>query len=126
MQEKGTSRAWTQEEDDLLVQVMNRNGGFENWKEVATLIPGRTNKACRKVCLSAVLFVGPYSHFPASDGSILFLRILGNLPGRPRKTRCWWLYTIGTRINGQRLLDLSLAGQTMHALSDSEKHWTRD
>ncbi|PBK76948.1 hypothetical protein ARMSODRAFT_948809 [Armillaria solidipes] len=48
MQEKGTSRAWTQEEDDLLVQVMNRNGGFENWKEVATLIPGRTNKACRK------------------------------------------------------------------------------
>lgn len=60
MQEKGTSRAWTQEEDDLLVQVMNRNGGFENWKEVATLIPGRTNKACRKVCLPAVLFVGPY------------------------------------------------------------------
>ncbi|KAG7450145.1 uncharacterized protein BT62DRAFT_961767 [Guyanagaster necrorhizus] len=48
MQEKSTSRAWTQEEDDLLVQVMNRNGGFENWKEVATLIPGRTNKACRK------------------------------------------------------------------------------
>ncbi|KAK0208617.1 hypothetical protein DFS33DRAFT_461224 [Desarmillaria ectypa] len=48
MQEKGTSRAWTQEEDDLLVQVMNCNGGFENWKEVATLIPGRTNKACRK------------------------------------------------------------------------------
>ncbi|KAK7028980.1 hypothetical protein VNI00_014690 [Paramarasmius palmivorus] len=48
MVEKAASRPWTQEEDDLLRKAVATHGAQDNWKAVATEVPGRTNKACRK------------------------------------------------------------------------------
>ncbi|ESK95523.1 myb3r transcription factor [Moniliophthora roreri MCA 2997] len=48
MVEKAASRPWSQEEDDLLRKAVGVHGAQDNWKAVASEIPGRTNKACRK------------------------------------------------------------------------------
>lgn len=48
MAERNASRPWTEEEDKLLQQGVERFGEQENWKTIAVSIPGRTNKACRK------------------------------------------------------------------------------
>ena len=49
MTEKGVGKPWTTDEDKLLVQAVAIHGENDNWKAVATCVPGRTNKACRKV-----------------------------------------------------------------------------
>ncbi|EKM60799.1 uncharacterized protein PHACADRAFT_246943 [Phanerochaete carnosa HHB-10118-sp] len=48
MTERGVGKPWTPEEDSLLKAAVSRYGDRDNWKNVATLVPGRTNKACRK------------------------------------------------------------------------------
>ncbi|KAH0590307.1 hypothetical protein H2248_000466 [Termitomyces sp. 'cryptogamus'] len=48
MAERNPSRPWTEEEDSLLTNAVQIYGEQENWKKVAILVPGRTNKACRK------------------------------------------------------------------------------
>ncbi|GLB36483.1 putative myb-like DNA-binding domain containing protein [Lyophyllum shimeji] len=48
MAERNPSRPWTEEEDALLTHAVQIHGEHENWKNVASLVPGRTNKACRK------------------------------------------------------------------------------
>lgn len=48
MAERNPSRPWTEEEDTLLTNAVHVHGEHENWKNVASLVPGRTNKACRK------------------------------------------------------------------------------
>lgn len=48
--ERGVGKPWTPEEDRLLTQAVATHGEVDNWKTVALSVPGRTNKACRKVC----------------------------------------------------------------------------
>ncbi|KAI0724224.1 hypothetical protein C8T65DRAFT_637 [Cerioporus squamosus] len=48
MSERGIGKPWTTEEDNLLIQAVAIHGENDNWKAVASLVPGRTNKACRK------------------------------------------------------------------------------
>jgi hypothetical protein len=40
---------WTKEEDEILIRQVKEIGENDRWKEVALALPGRTNKACRKV-----------------------------------------------------------------------------
>ncbi|KAF9786051.1 hypothetical protein BJ322DRAFT_1005044 [Thelephora terrestris] len=48
MLDKVVGRPWSTEEDNLLIQAVAIHGQNDNWKQVATAVPGRTNKACRK------------------------------------------------------------------------------
>ncbi|RPD81668.1 hypothetical protein L226DRAFT_496659 [Lentinus tigrinus ALCF2SS1-7] len=48
MSERGIGKPWTTQEDNLLIQAVAIHGENDNWKAVAALVPGRTNKACRK------------------------------------------------------------------------------
>ncbi|KAL0950729.1 hypothetical protein HGRIS_007505 [Hohenbuehelia grisea] len=48
MTERNVGRPWTPEEDALLKNSVRLCGDIDNWKKVAELVPGRTNKACRK------------------------------------------------------------------------------
>ncbi|KAH7927401.1 hypothetical protein BV22DRAFT_284883 [Leucogyrophana mollusca] len=48
MAERSIGRAWTASEDEMLSQAVAIHGEIDNWKAVATCVPGRTNKACRK------------------------------------------------------------------------------
>ena len=56
-------RPWTREEDDRLTTAVAIHGEYtEKWKTIAQSVPGRTNKACRKVCsLLHFLFCSPYT-----------------------------------------------------------------
>jgi len=49
MADKIVGRPWSAEEDNLLIQAVAIHGQNDNWKQVALSVPGRTNKACRKV-----------------------------------------------------------------------------
>lgn len=49
MTENRVGQPWTQDEDGLLRQAVAVHGAQDNWKKVAQCVPGRTNKACRKV-----------------------------------------------------------------------------
>ena len=45
-------RPWTPDEDDKLINAVRIHGdNTEKWKVIAQAVPGRTNKACRKVSL---------------------------------------------------------------------------
>lgn len=77
MVDKVVGRPWTAEEDNLLVQAVAIHGQNDNWKQVALAVPGRTNKACRKVGYQQF---GPptsvtdnISYHPKSDGSTLYV-----------------------------------------------------
>jgi myb proto-oncogene protein len=52
MTERIVGRPWTDEEDGLLTQAVANHGEHDNWKTIALSVPGRTNKACRKVVFS--------------------------------------------------------------------------
>ncbi len=64
--ERNISRPWSEEEgevlpvllaispsrffpDKLLTEAVKTHGERDNWKNVALSVPGRSNKACRKV-----------------------------------------------------------------------------
>ena len=49
MAENRVGQPWTAGEDELLRQAVAVHGPHDNWKAVAQGVPGRTNKACRKV-----------------------------------------------------------------------------
>jgi len=49
--ERIVGRPWTKHEDNLLKQAVDIHGENDNWKTVALSVPGRTNKACRKVSI---------------------------------------------------------------------------
>lgn len=49
MAERATGRPWTAEEDELLQRAVAKHGENDMWKTIALCVPGRTNKACRKV-----------------------------------------------------------------------------
>lgn len=49
MKERGVGTPWTETEDAYLKQAVGVHGECDNWKQVALSVPGRTNKACRKV-----------------------------------------------------------------------------
>ncbi|KAF9568508.1 hypothetical protein CPC08DRAFT_746320 [Agrocybe pediades] len=48
MSEKIITRPWTEEEDRLLREGVALHGEQDNWRLVSNMIPGRSNKACRK------------------------------------------------------------------------------
>ena len=51
-------RPWSEEEDDGLRRGVAKYGVIEQWKVIAAeFVPGRTNKACRKVVFSLFLFL---------------------------------------------------------------------
>ena len=54
MGERGVGNPWTTYEDNLLIQAVAIHGENDNWKAVASLVPGRTNKACRKVRINGL------------------------------------------------------------------------
>ena len=47
---------WRPDEDALLRDAVDRYGENDNWKLVAKHVPGRSNKACRKVSRPAMCF----------------------------------------------------------------------
>jgi hypothetical protein len=50
MAERNTGRPWSTYEDILLSKAVAESDGEADWKLIAQRVPGRTNKACRKVC----------------------------------------------------------------------------
>ncbi|TFK30375.1 hypothetical protein FA15DRAFT_3853 [Coprinopsis marcescibilis] len=48
MSQKAASRSWGPEEDALLREGVHLYGATDKWKDIAAMIPGRNNKACRK------------------------------------------------------------------------------
>ena len=49
MAERITGRPWSAYEDLLLSKAVAEFDGEADWKTIAQRVPGRTNKACRKV-----------------------------------------------------------------------------
>lgn len=49
MAERITGRPWSVHEDILLSKAVAEFDGEADWKTIAQRVPGRTNKACRKV-----------------------------------------------------------------------------
>lgn len=86
MKEKNVGKPWSKDEDELLLSAVAMHGEVDNWKNVALCVPGRTNKACRKVR-------NTQSNTPARDrkesyrdGCTLFHPASRNPPGRMKKT----------------------------------------
>lgn len=55
MAERNAGRPWTTTEDRLLTEAVHEFGETDQWKTIAVRVPGRTNKACRKVAHSNVI-----------------------------------------------------------------------
>lgn len=53
MAQRTVDSRWTPREDELLTRAVANFGEHDNWKTVAQAVPGRTNKACRKVHFSS-------------------------------------------------------------------------
>ena len=64
MAERLTGRPWSAHEDLLLSRAVEEFDGEADWKTIAQRVPGRTNKACRKVGFS--------DHRPSSPLSYSF------------------------------------------------------
>jgi hypothetical protein len=45
MDQLNTKGHWTKEEDEMLAEAVNKNGG-KNWKKIAESLPGRTDVQC--------------------------------------------------------------------------------
>ncbi|TBU34921.1 hypothetical protein BD311DRAFT_745232 [Dichomitus squalens] len=92
MGERGVGNPWTTYEDNLLIQAVAIHGENDNWKAVASLVPGRTNKACRKRWLHSLSpNVKKTAWTPEEDQLLLSLYathgtkwsvIARNIPGR--------------------------------------------
>lgn len=82
--ERAVGRPWTTDEDTLLRQAVATHGENDQWKAVALSVPGRTNKACRKVCaLQYDMYHNPYSlNIIISAGFIHFLLLSRNRLGQ--------------------------------------------
>ena len=61
MAERMTGRPWSAHEDLLLSRAVAEFDGEADWKTIAQRVPGRTNKACRKVRLPDHLLSLPLS-----------------------------------------------------------------
>ncbi len=71
MSARGVGNPWTKYEDNLLIQAVAIHGENDNWKAVALSVPGRTNKACRKVgAIQSNYFMHAYARM-CSDGFTL-------------------------------------------------------
>ncbi|RDB28956.1 Myb-like protein A [Hypsizygus marmoreus] len=74
MAERNPSRPWSEEEDLLLIKAVQRHGNHDNWKSVASDVPGRTNKACRKRWLHSLSpTVKKSAWTPTEDAQLLAL-----------------------------------------------------
>ncbi|KAG8220063.1 hypothetical protein J3R82DRAFT_1081 [Butyriboletus roseoflavus] len=78
MTERAVGRPWAAREDQLLANAVAVHGQVDNWKAVASSVPGRSNKACRKAS---------YSISPANRRSLtLSQRWLHSLSPSVKKT----------------------------------------
>jgi hypothetical protein len=59
MAERITGRPWSAHEDILLSKAVAEFDGEADWKTIAQRVPGRTNKACRKVRFRDYPFSSP-------------------------------------------------------------------
>jgi hypothetical protein len=62
MAERMTGRPWSAHEDLLLSRAVAEFDGEADWKTIAQRVPGRTNKACRKVGFPDHHLSFPLSH----------------------------------------------------------------
>ena len=54
-------RPWTPEEDENLINAVHQHGdNTDKWKVIALAVPGRTNKAARKVVPTDCNAIGLY------------------------------------------------------------------
>jgi Myb-like DNA-binding domain len=60
MAERITGRPWSAYEDLLLSRAVAEFDGEADWKTIAQHVPGRTNKACRKVCYFFLIIIYPF------------------------------------------------------------------
>lgn len=77
--------------DQLLKDAVAEHGEHDNWKNIALCIPGRTNKACRKVLLLSHPQM-PASNFVCSAGCTRFPPTLKRRPGPQKKTSYLWSF----------------------------------
>ncbi|KAG6814035.1 hypothetical protein H0H92_003885 [Tricholoma furcatifolium] len=71
MAERNPSRPWSEAEDILLTNAVRIHGEQDNWKNVATLVPGRTNKACRKRWLHSLTPTVKKSAWTSAEDELL-------------------------------------------------------
>ncbi|TFK41278.1 hypothetical protein BDQ12DRAFT_704016 [Crucibulum laeve] len=71
MAERNVGRAWSEEEDKLLTDAVNKHGEQDNWKTIALSVPGRTNKACRKRWLHSLSPTVKKSAWTAEEDKLL-------------------------------------------------------
>jgi hypothetical protein len=57
MAERITGRPWSAYEDLLLSKAVADFDGEADWKTIAQRVPGRTNKACRKVRFATIAYL---------------------------------------------------------------------
>ncbi len=74
MAERITGRPWSTYEDILLSKAVAESDGEADWKLIAQRVPGRTNKACRKVCFSRLSPI--FSSGGSSETSVLAMASL--------------------------------------------------
>jgi hypothetical protein len=130
---------WTAEEDDLLRRAVAVHGEVDHWKVIATHVPGRSNKACRKVffptpppfplpsSLISSSSSSPITPYPplttsSSVGFILFLHPSRNQLGLLQRIGASSTSTQTTALNGLKSLGKSQAEQTTLVQRDIEKH----
>ncbi|KAJ3826035.1 hypothetical protein F5880DRAFT_1610590 [Lentinula raphanica] len=71
MTEKVATRPWTQKDDDLLRDAVAKYGTQDNWQSVASEVPGRDNKACRKRWLHSLSPTVKKSPWTADEDALL-------------------------------------------------------
>jgi hypothetical protein len=105
MSERNVGVAWSTHEDSLLTQAVALYGESDKWKTIASCVPGRTNKACRKVRATCQLGLGFGAQYPThpSVGYIHSLLPSKKRLGPLRKTRGYSSSTPYTTQSGLRL-----------------------
>lgn len=129
MKGRVTGKPWTKQEDELLIRAVQQHGDEDNWKTIALFVPGRTNKACRKVSralgvpyLSISILTQFCSNF-FSAGCIPCRRISRSLPGLKMKTIYYCACMQCMALSGLQLHETYPEGPTMLARNVIERRW---
>jgi hypothetical protein len=102
MSDRNIGKPWTSQEDRILVEQVAVHGDVDKWKTICLAIPGRSNKACRKVLISlSGIFGSGISDFAfTSDGYIHCLHLLRRLLGQRKRTRNYYNSTLYIKQGG--------------------------
>lgn len=93
-------RPWTPDEDNQLRLAVATHGEIDNWKTVALSVPGRTNKACRKVRFTVFVLKSPNGS-SISDGCTLFHPLSESQLGQRLRIVNFWISTLYIPQSGQ-------------------------